>query len=159
MPARERLRVLAATALGLGYAPVAPGTFGSLGGLILVWIGWRLGGAWLVLFAALGVVAVGMWAAGVAEAHFGSRDPGAVVIDEVAGQMVSLLFLAPSPTTLIAGFLLFRLFDIWKPYPVRRLENLPGVSGIMADDLLAGAYANIVLHALRLVLPHGWGGT
>ena len=155
MPAPERLRAALATALGLGYAPVAPGTFGSLGGLLLVWAAWRVGGPWLVPLVAIGVLALGLWAAGVSGPRFSGGDPGAVVIDEVAGQMVALLFLVPSPGLLIAGFLLFRLFDIWKPYPIRRLEKLPGASGIMADDLLAGAYANLTLHALRFGLA-GW---
>jgi phosphatidylglycerophosphatase A len=78
-----------------------------------------------------------------------------VVIDEVAGQMLGLLFLAPDPMALAIGFVLFRVFDVWKPWPVRSAEKLPGASGIMADDLLAGIYANLVHHALRWGFP-GW---
>jgi phosphatidylglycerophosphatase A len=154
----DRWRLLVATGLGLGYAPIAPGTVGSLAALpLVVWL-WSLAGAWGVLVGAALVAALGTWAAGAAEARFGRRDPGPVVIDEIAGQMVSLLFAAPSVPTLVSGFVLFRAFDIWKPYPVRRAERLSGASGIMADDLLAGVYANLLLHALRWAFPGWWGG-
>jgi phosphatidylglycerophosphatase A len=151
------LRVLVATGLGLGRAPIAPGTVGSLAGLVFVALLWRLGGSWTVAAGAVFVAAMGMWAAGAAEAHFGRRDPGAVVIDEIAGQMVALLFLAPTPTALVVGFVLFRLFDIWKPFPVRRAERLPGGSGIMVDDLLAGIYANVLQQTLRWGFSGWWG--
>jgi phosphatidylglycerophosphatase A len=154
----DRLRLAAATGLGLGYAPLAPGTVGSLAGLALVVACWRLGGPWAVLVGAALVTAAGLWAAGPAEARFGRRDPGVVVIDEVAGQMVALLFASPEPATLVCGFILFRIFDIWKPQPVRRAERIPGASGIMLDDLLAGVYANLILHLLRWVFPGWWGG-
>ena len=80
-----------------------------------------------------------------------------MVVDEIAGQMVSLLFLAPTATTLVVGFVLFRVFDVWKPFPVRRAERLPGASGIMVDDLLAGAYANMLPQALRWGFTEWWG--
>lgn len=153
----EGLRIRVATGLGTGQAPIAPGTAGSLLGLVLVWALWRWGGHWTVLAGAAVVALAGWWSAGVAETHFGKRDPGAVVVDEVAGQMVSLLFLAPTMATMIAGFLLFRLFDIWKPFPVRRLEKLPGASGIMTDDLMAAVYANLAQRALIWGFPGWWG--
>jgi phosphatidylglycerophosphatase A len=154
----ERLHVLLATGLGLGRAPIAPGTVGSAAGLLLVALLWELGGAWTVAAGAVVVTVVGMWAAGPAEAHFGRRDPGPVVVDEIAGQMVSLLCLAPTPTALAVAFILFRVFDVWKPFPVRQVEKLPGASGIMVDDLLAGAYANLLHQALRWGFPGWWGG-
>lgn len=154
----ERLRVALATGLGLGHAPVAPGTVGSLAGVVLVALLWRAGGAWTVLAGAACITALGFWVAGPAEIRFGRRDPGAVVIDEVAGQMVALLFLSPTPSALVVGFLLFRLFDIWKPFPIRRVESLPGASGIMLDDLLAGGYAILLQQALRWAFPEWWGG-
>ena len=149
----DRLRLLVATGLGLGYAPIAPGTIGSLAALPLVAVVWRAGGPWAVVVGAAIAIGIGMWACGVAEARFGRRDPGAVVIDEIAGQMVSLFFLTPTLPTLAIGFVLFRVFDIWKPFPIRQVERLPGASGIMADDLLAGVLANLVLHALRWGFP------
>ncbi len=144
----NKLRLLIATGLGTGYAPVASGTFGSLPGLLLVWLLWNLAGPWAVAVGLIVVVALGFWASARAEDDFGRKDPGQVVIDEVAGQMVSLLFLAPDVTNLAAGFFLFRLFDVWKPFPARRLEQLPGASGIMIDDLVAGLYANLALRVL-----------
>ena len=153
----EGMRVRVATCLGTGYAPIAPGTAGSLVGLVLVWALWHWGGHWTVLAGAAIVALAGWWSAGVAATRLGERDPGPVVIDEVAGQMVSLLFLAPTMATLITGFLLFRLFDIWKPFPVRRLEKLPAASGIMTDDLMAAVYANLLQRALIWGFPGWWG--
>jgi phosphatidylglycerophosphatase A len=145
---RTRVGLLIATALGAGYAPIAPGTFGSAVGLVL----------WLVLPNALAlqvivivaVCVVGAWSGFVAEEHFHRRDPGQVVVDEVAGMMVTLL-LNPVPrfAWFVYAFLLFRAADIVKPFHVNRLERLPGGVGIMADDVAAGIYANL---ALRLSL-------
>ena len=146
-----------ATGLGLGYFPVAPGTVGSLAALPLVWALFRVGGSPLVLAGLVLVTAAGLAWAGVAARGFGKPDPGAIVVDEIAGQMLSLLFLVPTAGALGVGFLLFRLFDIWKPWPCRRLESLPGGSGIMADDLMAGIYANIAQWALRWAFPEFWG--
>jgi phosphatidylglycerophosphatase A len=145
---RTRAGLVLATALGVGYAPVAPGTFGSAVGLLL-WLALP-DIHWLQLLAILVVSVVGIWSGSVAEDHFERRDPGQVVIDEVAGMMVTLAF---NPVTgfawLAAAFVLFRASDIIKPFPVNRLERLPGGLGIMADDLAAGVYANL---ALRLLL-------
>ena len=153
-----RLRLALATGLGVGYAPLAPGTAGSLVGLLLVALSWRLGGSAILLAIFAIVLALGLWSSAVAEPHFGRRDPGPVVVDEITGQLLSLLFLPPTAGSLVAGFLLFRLFDIVKPYPVRRLESLPGGSGIMADDLMAGCYANLAQQALRWAFGGWWSG-
>jgi phosphatidylglycerophosphatase A len=150
------LGVWIATCAGAGYAPVAPGTAGSLVGLVVV-IALRQAGlapAWAAAtLAALAVCAfgVGVWGAGRAEQFFGRVDPRPVVIDEAAGQM--LTFLArpqPSWKWLLAGFLLFRAFDVIKPFPARRAEKFPGGWGIMMDDVFAAAYS---LAALSLL---GW---
>ncbi len=156
--ARPDLPLLVATLGGLGRAPLAPGTLGSLAGLALAGGLGLAGGPWLVAAGAVAVSCIGVWAAGLAEARLARRDPPAVVVDEVAGQLVSLLFLPLSPAAFAAGFLLFRLLDIFKPYPIRRLERLAGGSGIMADDLLAGVYANLLQQALRWTWPGWWGG-
>ncbi len=148
-----RLQLAFATGLGLGHAPIASGTFGSLPGLLLVWWLYPLGGHLAVLAALVVVVAVGVPAASAAERHYGVSDPGEVVVDEIAGQMLTLLFVPPTPAALVAGFLLFRLSDIVKPPPARRLESLTGGSGIMADDLAAALYANVLLHGLFWVAP------
>jgi phosphatidylglycerophosphatase A len=132
----------AATGVGSGYSPFAPGTAGSVVGLAL-W--WALVGAGPALYALVlaGLVALGIWAAGRAEQIFGRHDDGRITIDEVAGMLVSLAWLPMRPEVAGVGFVLFRLFDIWKPFPARRAERLPGGLGVMADDLVAGAYANL----------------
>ncbi len=147
-----RIKHWAAQALGTwfgcGLSPVAPGTVGTLGALVPVvlcarWFGW---GPlhWLAMAAVLTVP--GIWAASrVAEAA-GKKDPGRVVVDEVLGTWVTLAGVtALDWQRLGLAFLLFRIFDIWKPFPVRRLEKLPAGTGIVADDLAAGVYAALVL--------------
>jgi phosphatidylglycerophosphatase A len=158
---------LAIATCGVGYLPFAPGTLGALVGAGLYVTLWtwmnqifesrsiRIGGNLLNFYTPeitfmfviiLGVTMLGIWAASRTERVIQKKDPSIVVIDEVAGQMIALLswpFLAHSGWTLISAFLLFRLFDIWKPYPIRRLEGLESGLGIMADDVLAGVYALI----------------
>lgn len=144
MSLRTRAGLAIATALGAGYLPTAPGTWGSAVGLLL-WIALpKL--LWFQLLA-VGIVAVaGSWSGTVAERHFNRHDPREVVVDEVAGMMVTL---ALNPTGglpwMFVAFVLFRAADIVKPFPVNRLERLPGGIGIMADDLMAGVYANLAL--------------
>jgi phosphatidylglycerophosphatase A len=151
---RRSLSIWIATGLGAGYFPVAPGTAGSAVGLALV-IAFRQARleslAWAVCLAAFTglLFVVGVWSAGKAEKVFGGVDPRQVVIDEVAGQV--LTFVATPKITwigLIAGFLLFRGFDIVKPFPARRAERFPGGWGIMLDDLVAGLYSMIALVVL-----------
>jgi phosphatidylglycerophosphatase A len=148
----DRLRTLLATAGGVGLAPVAPGTFGSLPGLVFAWLAWK-GGPWTGVIVVVVLVVVGTWAADGAARVLGESDPGRVVIDEVAGQVMTLLFLEPTWRVLAAGFFLFRLFDVLKPFPARQLERIDGGSGIMADDLAAGVYANLVLQAIAYAYP------
>jgi phosphatidylglycerophosphatase A len=136
-----------ATALGVGYVPIAPGTFGSAVGL-LIWF--ALPSSPLVHAAVIvAIFAVGCWSGSVAERHFGRTDPGHVVIDEVAGMLVTLFLVPVGWIGAVSAFLLFRISDIIKPYPANRLEALPGGIGIMADDVMAGVYANL---ALRVAL-------
>ena len=132
-----------ATALGVGYVPFAPGTFGSAVGLLLWFV---LPSSPIAQAAAIVVVCVvGSWSGSVAERYFGRVDPGHVVVDEVAGMLVTLFLVPVGWIGAIAGFFLFRISDIIKPYPANRLERLPGGIGIMADDVMAGVYANLVL--------------
>jgi phosphatidylglycerophosphatase A len=141
---RTRAGLAVATALGAGYAPFAPGTVGSFVGLLL-WI--ALPRVPWIQFVAIVIVAIaGSWSGFVAETHFQKSDPGQVVVDEVAGMMVTLL-LNPAGGWgwMLVAFLLFRVADIVKPFPVDRFERLPGGIGIMADDLMAGVYANLAL--------------
>jgi len=137
---------LAIATFGVGYLPLIPGTFGSLvgAGIFLLLPSWRVQVAFIVVITALG-----LWAASQTERILGLKDPGKVVVDEVAGVMIamlplSLLVSGPWLIWVIVSFNLFRLFDIFKPYPAGRLEHLHGGFGIMADDLVAGIYAAIV---------------
>ena len=158
----------AVATVGVGYFPIAPGTVGSLVGVglyLTIWAGaYRLLEAnalkgrlnllyvftpqlALMLVVIFLLTMAGIWAATRVEKALRKKDPSVVVIDEVAGQMIALLsgpLWIHTWWSLITAFLLFRLFDIWKPYPIRRLERLESGLGIMADDVLAGVYALIV---------------
>jgi phosphatidylglycerophosphatase A len=205
---KPRFALFIATAGGLGYLPIAPGTWGSLGGLLLVvlpfWVVlgtvvgptllWKILTSDGVMFSAssapsnsvdrvfilqcmiaLALVAIGTWSAGRAATFWNIKDPRQVVIDEVSGQQLTLLIgcalplwggRAPAGPSefplgeiswnnplnwkyLLLGFILFRAFDIWKPFPARQAESLPGGWGIMADDWIAGVYAAIGLWGAR----------
>ncbi len=144
---RRTLPVWVATVAGAGYFPVAPGTVGSAVAVVLVAVLdaiplTHVGHvALLALLVAL-IFFLGVWAAGQSEKFFGRTDPSHVVIDEVAGQMVAFLLVPhASWKLLLAGFALFRFFDVTKPFPAGRAERLPGGWGIMVDDVVAGAYA------------------
>ena len=148
-----RLSVAVATALGVGYVPFAPGTFGSLAGLV-VFAGVRATGQPAVELAAIvAVFFAGVWAATAAETHFGHIDPGPVVIDEVLGMLVTLTLLPVSMTGVFVGFVLFRVFDVIKPPPCNRFEALPGGWGVMCDDFMAAAYAYACVRLLAWFAP------
>jgi len=202
---KPRVSLAIATAFGLGYLPSAPGTFGSLAGMILamspLWfmtlgaLAFGVIGITNVSFGSLtlegfifcqclltaGVALIGVWTAGRASKYWGTKDPQKVVIDEVSGQHLALLLggfwpwnapptsfpsydhpilwsshplglsmvLSPNWNYLLLGFILFRVFDIWKPFPARQAESLPGGLGIMADDWIAGIYAALGLWIAR----------
>ena len=142
------------TVFGIGYAPVAPGTFGSLVGLLVWWLVPKTAPA---QFAAVVIVFfLGAWAGTYAERHFNETDPSPVVIDEVAGMLITLLFNPVGWQGAIIGFFLFRLADIIKPYPANRLEALHGGFGIMADDGMAAVYSNLALRATAFVFGAAW---
>jgi phosphatidylglycerophosphatase A len=135
---------------GAGRAPVAPGTFGSaVAALLLALIPFSRPGLALFFVA---VTVGGTWAAHRAERLLGEKDPGAIVIDEVAGMTLAVLPFPLTPAVLGVGFLLFRLFDIVKPFPARASQRLPGGAGVMLDDLVAGLYALGVLALLRAAM-------
>jgi len=167
----SRTRRLLGSALGAGRLPIAPGTWGSAvtliamaalhgvagwwGGLLPVATTWRVAAlAWAAALFAIAVL--GLRIGDRAAEDWGEEDPGAFVLDEVVGQglaLLPLLYALPAPLPplpLAAGFLLFRVLDVIKPAPCRRLEGLPGGLGIMADDLMAGAYAAVGVAALRV---------
>ena len=139
-----------ATWFGCGFAPVAPGTAGSLAAIAIAWLIERVYHVTAIEFGVLGLLLIGpaIWAAGVFARELGKKDPGQVVVDEVVGQWITLAgAMHLNWKSWLAAFLLFRLFDIWKPPPVRQLEHLPGGAGIVADDAMAGVYAALVLYA------------
>ncbi len=144
----ERAAKVLATWFGCGYAPAGPGTAGSAAAILIAiglheWLGWQP--YWFAALAAV-LLIPGIWAADVTALLVGKKDPGLVVIDEVIGQWIAI----SGATTLnwkswFGAFVLFRLFDIWKPPPVRQLERLRGGVGIVADDVMAGIYGAIVI--------------
>jgi phosphatidylglycerophosphatase A len=139
-----------ATALGVGYVPFAPGTFGSAAGLVL----WALLPSSVAVQAAAIIIlfVVGSWSGTVAEQHFGRQDPGQVVVDEVMGMLITLFMNPVGWRGAAVAFVLFRIADIAKPYPANRLERLHGGVGVMADDGMAAIYANVVLRILNWIV-------
>jgi phosphatidylglycerophosphatase A len=151
-----RLGLFIATCGYLGYVPVAPGTFGSAAGLVVfAAVRWS-GSPALELAVIILLFAVGVWSANAAERHFGGVDPAPVILDEVVGMLITLAFLPVNITGAVVGFLLFRLFDVVKPWPANRLEAVRGGLGVMADDAMAGVYGNVAMRLLVVVLPAGW---
>ena len=151
-----RLGLFIATCGYLGYVPVAPGTFGSAAGLVVfAAVRWS-GSPALELAVIILLFAVGVWSANAAERHFGGVDPAPVILDEVVGMLITLAFLPVNVTGAVVGFLLFRLFDVVKPWPANRLEAVHGGLGVMADDAMAGVYGNVAMRLLAVVLPAGW---
>lgn len=151
----DRVRAALASCGGLGYAPVASGTFGTLGGVALAWLLARLagpqGGGWFLAgagIAAAVVLAVGIALGGWAERYWGFKDPKPFVLDEVLGYLVALMRVregVPGWRELALAFVVFRVFDVVKPPPARRIEFLRGGAGIMLDDLVAGLYSLAVV--------------
>ena len=142
---------LAFATWGVGYIPLAPGTFGSAVGIGV----FLLLQSWPMQLAAIVVITfAGIWAATRTEQILGLKDPGKVVVDEVAGQMIALLPLSIfglGKIWIIVSFILFRVFDIFKPYPARRFEALRSGLGIMADDLVAGFYAALIVMVIMVL--------
>lgn len=143
----------------VGLIPFAPGTFGSLAALPLAWVLIVMAGPVGVLVGAALAFGLGVWATGVETAGRANHDPGEIVIDEVAGQLLALLPLSAgvllngnTVVTLLVGFVLFRLFDILKPWPVSWADNMDTPLGVMLDDVLAGVMAAVALWILTLVL-------
>ena len=148
-----RLAVFVATVGYCGYFPIAPGTVGSAAGLVVYLLVWWTRSPVVELALIAAAFAAGTWAATHAERFFGGIDPGPVVIDEVLGMLVTLAFIPAGWSAMLAGFVLFRVFDVIKPFPADRLEKFHGGFGIMADDAMAGVYANLALRGLMWLLP------
>jgi phosphatidylglycerophosphatase A len=145
---KKRLAILLATVGYVGHFPIAPGTAGSAAALPLYVLVRMAGSSALDVAVILVLLAAGCWAGSVAETHYGRTDPGYVVLDEVVGMLITLLLVPVSVMGAVVGFLLFRLFDIFKPFPARQCEGLHGGVGIMADDVVAGIYGNLTLRLI-----------
>ncbi|MBS0266161.1 MAG: phosphatidylglycerophosphatase A [Planctomycetes bacterium] len=146
-----RLALFLATGFGVGLIPFAPGTWGSLLGLPLAWLMQQLP-TWVQWGTPAFCFLIGAPLCGIGARQLGKEDPGAVVLDEIAAFSVVFLCVPLTSTSAVVGFALFRLFDITKPWPAKRLEHLPGGWGIMADDYAAGAYAG----GLLWLIAHWW---
>ena len=150
--AARALAIAIGTGCGAGFSPFASGTVGSAVGVAL-YVSLSSAGLPVVLIAVVLLFPVGVWAAGVCGKRYGAHDHGRIVVDEIVGQLIALASFPARPGWLLAGFLLFRLFDIWKPFPAGRIdERWRTPLGVMADDVVAGAYANLTLQAVRAFL-------
>jgi phosphatidylglycerophosphatase A len=143
---KNQLAKLISTFFYAGYFPFAPGTFGSLIALAIIWF-LIPGFFYILLPISIGLLFLSVWSAGRAEEFFG-KDGSPIVIDEVTGMAISLLFVPKDIQSFVGAFLLFRLFDIIKPPPARRMERLKGGWGVTLDDVIAGIYANLSLHLI-----------
>lgn len=147
---KNQIIKILATGFGSGLSPVVPGTMGTAVGVLVCLISYSL--PWpLRLVYVVAVCVASIYVAGRAEALFGKKDDQRIVIDEIAGLQVTMLPVAVTGLHLCAAFVLFRIFDIWKPYPVNRLQDLPGGWGVVADDLGAGVYAGIIMLLLTFL--------
>ena len=145
------------TGIGIGYFPKAPGTMGSLATIIIFWFCPDLSLQLFLFFCAI-ITLVGIIASSITEKEFQQKhgdnnlhDPGIIIIDEVAGMMVALIAIPKTLPMIIGAFVLFRFFDIVKPFPINKVEKLPSGLGIMSDDILAGIFSNIILQIIVLI--------
>jgi phosphatidylglycerophosphatase A len=149
----RRLALILSTFGYVGYAPFAPGTFGSAAGLAVFYAVRSTDSTAVELLTIVVLFAVGIWSGTAAEHHFGGVDPGPIVLDEVVGMLITLCLLPVSPTGAAVGFVVFRVLDVIKPFPSARFEKLPGGLGVMADDGMAAIYGNLMMRALIALAP------
>ena len=147
MGAKKSIANIIATFFYVGLIPIGPGTFGTLAAIPLFYV-LTFTPLYLYLAITFVIILISVWASTIAEEIYGKHDPGQVVADEVCGYLVTMILVPLTISNIFLGFLLFRLFDITKPYPVRKFEKLPGGWGIVIDDVAAGVYACISLHIL-----------
>ena len=152
----RRLAVFLATCGYVGYAPVAPGTFGSAAGLVIFALVRSSGSMSVELATIVVLFAIGVWSGTEAEHHFGGVDPGPIVLDEVVGMLITLALLPVNAMGAFVGFIVFRALDVVKPWPSGRFERLHGGLGVMADDGMAALYGNGVMRILMAIAPAGW---
>ena len=150
-----RISRMIASLFYIGFIPGMPGTYGSIITALIFWYIFSATGLIQPMFhlaAVCGITLIGVAVSAEIGRRTGSKDPSYIIIDEAAGQLLTFIFLPVNAVNIILGVLAFRTFDIWKPYPIRKLER-PGYGiGVMADDLLAGIYGNILLQIVNLLL-------
>ena len=152
MKFREKAVMFLATGFYIGNIPVAPGTFGSLLGLPLCFSLTGISASSAVLWTLLFIL-FAVWIADAAEKILKQNDPGCIVIDEIAGMMVAFVGLPFNPITVVIGFIIFRILDILKPFPIRDLDKrIPGGLGVVADDVAAGILTNLLLRVISQIL-------
>jgi phosphatidylglycerophosphatase A len=148
----KRVVILLATGCLVGYSPLVPGTTGTLVAIPIYFLLSRLSSLYY-LGVLLGAIYVGIWASDRAEVFFQSRDCKYIVIDEIVGFLVAMFLIPPTLRNILLGFVLFRAFDIIKPFPIRRVEErVRGGYGVVLDDIIAGIYTNLVIHFLLFIL-------
>lgn len=152
----RQVAVFLATCGYVGYAPVAPGTFGSAAGLAIFALVRASGSMYVELAVIVVLFAIGVWSGTEAEHHFGGTDPGPIVLDEVVGMLITLVLLPVNVMGAFVGFIVFRALDVVKPWPSGRFERLHGGLGIMADDGMAAVYGNVMMRIALAVAPAGW---
>ncbi|MBK5255276.1 MAG: phosphatidylglycerophosphatase A [Vicinamibacteria bacterium] len=151
MSPTRRLAFVFATGFGSGYSPFAPGTAGSAVGLVFVW-GMSMMNLPGQVAAVVVVTILSMISADIVAKSLGLKDPGVIVADEIAGMMVTMIAIPLTLTSVITGFILFRVMDVVKPPPARQFEHFKGGIGVVADDLMAGVYAHLALRGILMMV-------
>ncbi len=146
------LALIIGTFFGTGFIPPCPGTWGTIGGALFYFFFLRTLPSFYKILLFILVFILGVWASGILVQRFQKKDPDQVVIDEVLGIWITLFF-AHSFFSLLAGIILFRIFDIWKPLGIKKVERAHNGLGIMLDDVLAGFYSLILLLSLQKIFP------
>lgn len=150
-PLKGKIIKILATGFGAGLSPIAPGTAGTLAGVLICLLSCPLPGFFRFFFV-IAISAVSVYVAGQAETLYGKTDDQRIVIDEIAGFQVAMLPVTITGLHLLLAFVLFRIFDIWKPFPLNRFQNFHGGWGVVADDLGAGIYAGIIMFLSTLMI-------
>ena len=144
--------ILLATGFGVGYSPIAPGTLGTLVAIPIYYFLSNISSP-IYEITLIGFFFLSVWISENAEISFGKKDDPRIVIDEMMGFLITMLWVPKTVRFIVIGFFVFRFFDILKPFPIRRLEKkLKGGFGVVLDDVMAGIYANIILHLIRAII-------
>ena len=151
----KRIIIFLATGCYVGYSPLAPGTTGTLAAIPIYFLLSRISPLYYAV-TVFGFICIAIWASDGAEIFLQSKDCRHIVIDEMVGFMVAMFMVPPTLRNIVLGFVLFRAFDIIKPFPIRSFEEkMRGGYGVVLDDIIAGIYANLIIHVLRFTMLKG----